>query len=88
MDFENLCMSTTLCEEINRIPSIVLFLSDDKIPQNRQFSAILNTKKSSCETGNKQACEVDQVSQPQSICSFVTTFSVLSLECARKACGR
>ena len=47
MNFENLCMSKTLCEEINRIPCFVLFLSDDKIAQNRPFFAILNTKRSS-----------------------------------------
>ena len=31
MNFENLCMSKTFCEEINRIPYFVLFLSDGKI---------------------------------------------------------
>ena len=42
LNFETLCMSKTFCEEINRIPCFVLFLSDDKIPPNRPFSAILN----------------------------------------------
>ena len=47
MNFETLCMSKTFCGEINHIPFFVLFLSDEKIPPNRPFSAILNTKKSS-----------------------------------------
>ena len=80
-------MSKTFCEEINRIPCFVLLLSDDKIAQNRPFSAILNTKKEQLTDWELEACDVDPVSRPQNICSFVTTFSVLNLECARKVCA-
>ena len=81
-------MSKTFCEEINRIPCFVLFLWDDKIPQNRPFSAILNTKKEQLRDWDKQACDVDPVSRPQSIRSIVTTFTKLNLKCAGQICCR